>query len=471
MQKYKKLLLNIFIFGLGGFGQKILSFFLIPLYTSFLTTEDYGTVDLLINSVQLFFPILNLSIHDALLSFALDKKNNPKEVCSIATRYDAVSIGIFLCGTFLLRGTGIIRISNSYIGFVCVLYVINLWNLYFSIVAKIYNRIILLAISGFCNTLLYLIMSIFMLKYLLLGIEGYMIAYISGIILSTFILLIGLYRENTLKKCYDKTLSMQMRKFSTPLIFNQIAWWINNLLDRYMLTWFVGAQLNGIYSVAYKLPNLLSSCQWFVLQAWSISAIEEHDDIAVTDYYSKVFSIYSFILSTIASTLILFNNMLSKILFKNDFYEARLYAPILILAFIYSGYSYFFGSIFSAEKESMKVMKSTVLAAVTNIILNAVLIPAFSIYGAAIATMISNLVMMIYRIFVLHRRNSIKLNIFRNVLVNILLMVQIVICSQEKFFLQICIMIAILFFNRDLLHEVFLKGSIFFRHLRAKDSI
>ena len=74
MRKYKKLLLNIFIFGIGGIGQKILSFFLIPLYTSYLSTEDYGTVDLLINSVQLFFPILNLSIHDALLSFALDKK-------------------------------------------------------------------------------------------------------------------------------------------------------------------------------------------------------------------------------------------------------------------------------------------------------------------------------------------------------------------------------------------------------------
>lgn len=466
MHKYKKLLLNTFIFGLGGFGQKILSFFLIPLYTSFLSTEDYGTVDLLINSVQLFFPILNLSIHDALLSFALDKKNNPKEVCSIAAKYDAVSIGIFLCGTLLLRCIGIIRISNSYIGFVCVLYVINLWNLFFSIVAKIYNRIMLLAISGFCNTLLYLIMNIIMLKYLLLGIEGYMIAYTSGVIMSAFILIIGLYRENILKKCYDKSLSIQMRRFSTPLIFNQIAWWINNLLDRYMLTWFVGAQLNGIYSVAYKIPNLLSSCQWFVLQAWSVSAIEEHDDIAVIDYYSKVFSIYCFILSTIASALILFNNNLSKILFKNNFYEARLYAPILIMAFTYSGYSYFFGSIFSAEKESMKVMKNTILGAVTNIILNAVLIPAFSIYGAAIATMISNLVMMVYRIFVLYRRNSIKINIYRNLFVNILLMMQTVFCRHDKFFLQICVMIAIIISNHDLLHEVYVKGSHFFRRLR-----
>lgn len=471
MEKYKKLLLNIFIFGIGGIGQKILSFFLIPLYTSFLSTEEYGTVDLLVNSVQLFFPILNLSIHDALLSFALDKKNNPKEVCLIAAKYDAISIGIFLCGTLLLKCSGIIQISNFYIGFVCFLYVVNLWNLYFSIVAKIYNRIIVLAIAGFCNTLLYLIMSIFMLKYLLLGIEGYMIAYISGIVLSTFILIIGLYRENTLVKCYNKTLSKQMKRFSIPLIFNQVAWWANNLLDRYMLTWLAGPHLNGIYSVAYKLPNLLSSCQWFVIQAWSISAIEEHNDVAVTDYYTKVFSVYCFILSMIASIIMLFNNLLSKILFKNDFYEARLYAPILLLAFTYSGYSYFMGSIFSAEKESMKVMKSTVLGAVTNIILNTVLIPLFSIYGAAIATMVSNFVMMVYRIFVLYRRNAIKINIIRSIFVNILLIVQTVFCGQEKFFLQICIVIAIVFANRDLLYEMYLKGRNIVSHLHMKSGV
>ena len=415
MQKYKKLLFNILVLGLGGVGQKILSFFLVPLYTSFLSAEDYGIVDLLINSIQLFFPILNLSIHDAMLSFALDKKNNPKEVCSIAAKYDAISIGIFLCGTLLMRGTGIIRMSNSYIAFVCTLYVMNLWNLYFSVVAKIYNKMMLLAFSGFCNTLIYLIMNIFMLKYLFWGIDGYMIAYISGVVFSTIILMLGLFNENILMKCNNKALSIQMRRFSTPLILNQTAWWINNLLDRYMLTWLIGPRVNGIYAVAYKLPNLLSSCQWFVIQAWSISAIEEHDDVAITDYYSKVFSIYCFVLSTIASVLILFNNMLSKILFKNDFYEARLYTPILILAFTYSGYSYFMGAIFSAEKESMGVMKSTMLGAGTNIILNAALIPTFSIYGAAIATMISNLLMMLYRSVVLQRRNSIKINIFRNV--------------------------------------------------------
>ena len=83
MKKYKKLLINILIFGIGGFGQKIFSFFLIPLYTSCLSTQEFGTFDLVVNIVQLFFPILNLSIHDAVLSFALDKKNDSAIVCKI----------------------------------------------------------------------------------------------------------------------------------------------------------------------------------------------------------------------------------------------------------------------------------------------------------------------------------------------------------------------------------------------------
>lgn len=446
---------------MGGFSQKILSFVLIPLYTSCLSTESYGTVDLLINVVQLFYPILNLSIHEAVLSFALDKKNDSNMVCSIAARYNIVSVGIFLCGILVLRRFHIIHMNDSYIVFVCTLYIVNLWNLYLSIIAKVYNRIALLATAGFCNTLIYLVLNILFLKYWCWGIDGYMTAYVAGTLVSVVILVIGLHGWKLFGKLYDKVLSAQMRAFSSPLILNQAAWWINNVSDRYMLTWMRGTQMNGIYSMAYKIPNILAICQNFVLQAWTISAIEEHEDKEAAAYYSKVFSCYCFILCVIASLLLFMNNAIATILFKNDFYEAKLYAPILLLAVIYSSASYFLGAILMAEKDSLKIMKSTMIGAVVNVALNTVLIPLFSIYGAAIATLLSNLIILLYRLTFICKKNYLKVNFFKQVLVNILLIIQIILCNQNRYFLHPFILAIIIACNQSLLYEVCVKGKEF----------
>lgn len=459
MQKYKKLLVNIFIFGMGGFGQKLLSFLLIPVYTSYLSTEKFGAVDLLINIVQLFYPILNLSIHEAVLSFALDRKNDAKMVCTVAARYNVCSVGMFVCGTLLLRYFNIIQIGNSYVEFVCALYVVNLCNLYFSILAKVYNRLGLLAIAGLCNTLLYLGLSILFLKYLHWGIDGYMFAYIAGMLLSVVILAIGLADRKPLGKGYNRILAAQMRKFSCPLILNQSAWWMNNVSDRYMLAGALGTQMNGIYSMAYKIPNIISTFQNFVLQAWTISAIEEHGDVEANNYYSKVFSIYCFLLCSIASILMILNNAISKVLFQNDFYEAKQYVPILLLAVIYSSYSYFLGAILVAEKDSLIIAKSTIVGAVINVILNGTLIPFFLIYGAVMATVISNFIIMVYRFLVIFNRKKLKVNIFNQILLNALLITQINLCNQDRYFFHICIFAIIMVTNHKLLYELYKKGK------------
>ena len=43
----KNLVKNIMLFGISSFGTKIIYFLLVPLYTTCLTTEDYGYVDLI----------------------------------------------------------------------------------------------------------------------------------------------------------------------------------------------------------------------------------------------------------------------------------------------------------------------------------------------------------------------------------------------------------------------------------------
>lgn len=49
-----------------------------------------------------------------------------------------------------------------------------------------------------------------------------------------------------------------MLRYCIPLIPAAIFWWIMGVSDRYMVNWFLGSDANGIYSVAYKIPTILT---------------------------------------------------------------------------------------------------------------------------------------------------------------------------------------------------------------------
>ena len=83
MGKYKYLIKNMGLLTLSSFATKLLSFFLVPLYTSVLSTGEYGTYDLFNTTIGLLFPILTLDIQEGVLRFALDKDNDNRDVFAI----------------------------------------------------------------------------------------------------------------------------------------------------------------------------------------------------------------------------------------------------------------------------------------------------------------------------------------------------------------------------------------------------
>lgn len=71
--KIKNLSQNALLFTISGFGTRIISFFLVPLYTYVLSTDEFGSVDLVTTTAQLLIPVLTINIQDAVLRFSLDK--------------------------------------------------------------------------------------------------------------------------------------------------------------------------------------------------------------------------------------------------------------------------------------------------------------------------------------------------------------------------------------------------------------
>ena len=79
-QKYKTLLNNTFLLGLGTFGSKLLTFLMVRFYTGVLSPSDYGTADLIMQTANLLIPIASLGITNGVFRFALDRVSQRKTV-------------------------------------------------------------------------------------------------------------------------------------------------------------------------------------------------------------------------------------------------------------------------------------------------------------------------------------------------------------------------------------------------------
>ena len=74
MSKLKYLAKNTLIFGISQFSSKVIVFLLLPLYTSYMTTSDYGSADLIVSTIGLLLPIFTMQMSSAVMRFAIDEK-------------------------------------------------------------------------------------------------------------------------------------------------------------------------------------------------------------------------------------------------------------------------------------------------------------------------------------------------------------------------------------------------------------
>ena len=80
-----------------------------------------------------------------------------------------------------------------------------------------------------------------------------------------------------------------MLRYSIPLMPTTIMWWVVNVSDTFMVSAIIGISENGVYSFAYKFPNLAAILVGIFMQAWNMSAITERNSRTVSKFYSNVF--------------------------------------------------------------------------------------------------------------------------------------------------------------------------------------
>ena len=415
MGKQEKLVKNLIFFTIGNFASKLLSFLLVPFYTAVLTTAEYGVADMITTTVNLVLPIFSLLIYEAVLRFALDNDSDKKSVFS-------VGVYTVIVGSVLLAAASqILRFFDSYKEYVSLFILCYVSIVFYNLILQFVKGIektILYSAAGVINTFLFLGCNIVFVLLLKWGAKGYILSFIVGHAVSAIIAFAAakLNRYIIPPKSIDSAYYKDMIAYSWPMIPNAISWWISNSSDRYMVTYFCGLSANGIYSVAYKIPSILTIILNIFIGAWQISAVEDFGSEESKKFYSDIYKKYETVLFVGSAGIIGVTKILAKLLFSAEFYNAWSFVPILVLAFVFNSLGAFYGSVYTSAKETKMLMKSTVISAVLNIIVNFILIPKMGPTGAAIATLISYIALWLIRAIDSKRIIRIEVDTLKNII-------------------------------------------------------
>ena len=461
-EKYSFFIKNMSILTISNFVSKILVFLMLPLYTNVLTTQEYGTIDIISTTINLSIPIFTLSISEAILRYTMEKNVIKEEVLKESLK---VIVKGFLILLILSPLTTFLKLPLVYVVIFLIYYLATAITTALSYYTKGTNNLKLLGISNIIRALLLVSLNCLMLLVLKLNIIGYYISLIVSDIIFIIILLIPVLKSKQKRIKQNHQLAKEMKSYSKPFIINSISWWINNASDKYLVLLFCGINITGIYSIAYKIPSMLEVVQNIFSQAWQISAIKEYKSKEAEAFFSTMYKYYNFILIMTVLIILLFLKSISKILFAKEFYVAWKFVPFLLLAILFGALSGFLGSLYSANKDSKMYAKSTLIGAISNIILNLILIPIFNAYGAAIATFISYLVVWIIRVKNVKKYLELKIEHKKNTIIYLLLIIMCfanqLISSNIIYVIDTIIIIITIFTYKDVIQN-------FINKLRSK---
>ena len=433
-KKASKLGKNTILMLIGNFASRLLSFFLVPLYTYCLSTEEYGVSDLIFTTVQLLIPLLTLVSSEALIRFALDKELDKSHVFSISSYVLGLGfILLLIISPFIYKYTPF----SEYYCFFLVYYFLSAISLNVQQFVKGLEHIGTFVISGIINTLVTITVNVLLLLVFHKGISGYLIALIMGLSASIIYSVIKekLWKYITRFSNINNKLWNSYFLFCIPLLPNSVSWWISNSSDKYFLQFFWGASLTGIYAVSYKIPSIITTVSSIFTSAWQISAVDDFGSDESVKFISNVYNKYSSFYFISSSLIVLVIQQLSSILFAKEYYSAWSYSVILIYASIFQSLAAFLGVIYTTAKKTKMIFVTTMTGAVGNIILNLILIPHFSAFGAAIATLLSYIIVWFIRLFDSRRIIRLIIDYKRDVICYMLLAIQgAITCQNFKYF-------------------------------------
>lgn len=397
MDRNKRLIKNTMIYFIGNISSKMMVFILLPLYTSYLTPEQYGMIDMVFTYTGVIIPVVTLQITFAGFRFLFDTENYEEQKNIISNTIVVNVIGILILTSVYYIFYKIFKFE--YGGLIISYLVLNLISTSLQQLIRGLRKNEIYALVGVVSTLVQLLCNILFIVGLGFGSKSLLIAPIISYIASIILIIstVNIVKYIDIKSLNWKILR-KMLKYSLPLVPDAVCWWLLLGFGRMFLEYTHGLNAVGIYGIANKFPSILTMLYSIFNLAWQENSFSEYDKDDRNYYYSQMYNKLILFVMPIIIIIIPITKIISNLIIGKEFASAYLIIPVLYITALISMLATFYGAGFESSKETSGILVSTLWAMGVNIILNVLLTSKFSLYGTSIALTVSYIVLLISRV-------------------------------------------------------------------------
>ena len=472
---------NIFVFGLVTIISRLITFILTPIYTRYFNPQEFGIYSLITMAISIICPLGMIGTSDALFRLYFDNSDLSYRRKLIST---GLKLVIYITGSLLIIFFIFKRpITTMYLGNIKYLdyIILGIFIIFFSNITNITNSIIKMENNRkkIVQTILIqaVVTLLFNLLFIVIMHKDMRFILITNIISLTILFFItsayGKKYLNFSDLRINKNITKEIIKYGLPLTPVFIGYWILSAGDKLILNYIYDTSAVGLYAVGMKLSSIMELFQAIFGQGWQFFSFSTMRDNDASRVYGKIFDLVVFTGVSIVTILLFYGDFIFKILFAKNYYEAWIISPVLCLGPVIMVLRWIAGVGTNIKKKTYLSTIGIFFAAITNIILNFLFIPKYYLMGAAIATLISYIVMLIFTTLLANPLFNVNFNKKRIIITSVILFSSYALkyrFLENKLLLStvfLLIYIAIYcMFNIDLIKEIIIKLKIYYNRWR-----
>jgi O-antigen/teichoic acid export membrane protein len=393
-----KVITNTSLYSFASFLQKGIGFLLLPLYTHYLSPEDYGVLNV-ITSITGFLSILfTMSLHGAASRFHFNSEEKEYRAKVWGTILLLVLANSVFWGVLaIVFHPYLIDPFTKGIEFYPLVFLALLGTI-LSPLYMFYQQWLRNRQEGWrysanllCNFILAVTLNIVFLAVFNFGILSLIVSSLLVAIVFFIYSLIRFVPNISFK--YDREIGVAAMKYSLPLVPHNITGYWSVMIDRLMLNTLMGASAVGLYSIGSQFGSIISIVAYSINLAYSPWCFQEMAK-GENGNYQKLYmfaDVATFICCFFALLISLFAPEVISLMTSDKFHDAWQPIPFICFGFVANGLYYFFCQpLFFAHTKY--VMYVSIIALATAYFGNLWLIPVFGIIGTGISLFASMMV-------------------------------------------------------------------------------
>ena len=383
------------IYGFGHIISRFITFLLLPILTVSLTTNEFGIISKFYAFIGFSMAFYRYGMDTALMKFYIQTQYSKAYFSSILVLQ--IISSILFSGLILIAGKPLSQLIFGFYEQKYILYVITIicadiiWNLS-ALILRVEKKPILFISLNLINVISILALTIYLVNEKMMGVEGVLLANVIASIITLIISSYLLFNRFSIKTV-DFNFIKPILKFGLPFFPAAIFAMILESADRFILSYLLNDHFVGIYSAGYKLGIFGLLIVMAFNMGWTPYFLEHGKEKNANNNFACIQTLFLGIMGflgillTITIPWISSINIMGYRLIGVNFIEGIIILPVILISYYFFGlYVLLLPTIYILEKTYIiPIIRG--LGAMSNVLLNFILIPLLGIMGAALANL------------------------------------------------------------------------------------